>query len=881
VTAREGRLLAFVTVRPGSGRPDSRDVRRYLSDVLPPYMVPARMTVVDALPLTGTGKVDRRALSDVAETPAERDRGPCGHGIGRADLAAGVARQSLTALSASLPAPKSLLAQPKSTAEIPEPKSLTPPTTVGRGTPPATPTERRLAGIWSELLEAGPVCREDDFFDLGGDSMLVLQVFARLGKQEGPLPRPTAVYRHRTLAALAGAVDAAMDAAVDTAAGQPRGTTTTAAARPAGEDHTAPFPLTPGQRGFLLAEELSPGGGAWLARLRLSGPLDQEVFQAAVDLLVERHAMLRTVFPFGARPPVQQELPRSLRLPVVFETLADRGDVDERAAAEADRRFEPWTWPLLRLRVLTLAPHEHVLLVHAHHLIGDGYSAALLMQELTDVYDRLAADRTAELSTPRATFRDHCLLLAERSPGAGASGRLSAGRRGTPSPAERPLPASGATRPRRRQRQYGSGSTAIVARPRVPLGGVRARREPDSSAAGARGGGGGDPVRAPADRLPPAVDGGDRPSGPDRRAGGERPGPSAAGRAPDLRPVRRRRTGAAGRRSGTGAGGRTLRRCPAPDRRRGRGGADPRRRPAAARQWAAADVAVLLHLPGLLRAGRPQRRRADAVVGGRGQRVRPAVDGDGRVHGGAAGRGRAARDAPWVREGLLAAALDGFARSIRARLTRATSPEPAVRRQKPRETMDAALVGYLPAPDHLARLAGLPDGALPRADLRTMLFPDGAPRLLETVTTPLGRSGFVCVPLFADELGRDPGLVRHTGRAVSLAASLGARCVSLAGMIPSLTGYGFDVLSSVEGAVAVTTGHAATVVSVVKTVQAALDATGQKLADLDVAFVGWVRSAPPRWNCSSPRGHPPTTAAPAVRRTRQRTASDGTGPEPA
>lgn len=182
--------------------------------------------------------------------------------------------------------------------------------------------------------------------------------------------------------------------------------------------------------------------------------------------------------------------------------------------------------------------------------------------------------------------------------------------------------------------------------------------------------------------------------------------------------------------------------------------------------------------------------------------------------------------------------LDGFAHSIRARLTRAGSPEPAVRRQKPRETMDAALVGYLPAPDHLARLAGLPDGALPRAELRTMLFPDGAPRLLETVETPLGRSGFVCVPLFADELGRDPRLVRHAGRAVSLASSLGARCVSLAGMIPSLTGYGFDVLSSVEGAAAVTTGHAATVVSVVKTVQATLDATGQKLADLDVAFVG-------------------------------------------
>lgn len=152
--------------------------------------------------------------------------------------------------------------------------------------------------------------------------------------------------------------------------------------------------------------------------------------------------------------------------------------------------------------------------------------------------------------------------------------------------------------------------------------------------------------------------------------------------------------------------------------------------------------------------------------------------------------------------------------------------------------MDAALVGYLPAPGHLARLAGLPGSALPRAELRDLLFPDGAPRLLETVRTPLGRSGFVCVPLFADELAAGSGLVEHTARAVSLAAAQGARCVSLAGMIPSLTGYGFDLLRSGSHPAAVTTGHAATVVAVVRTVHAALEATGRDLSDLDVAFAG-------------------------------------------
>src|SRR5690606_7715237 len=301
--------------------------------------------------------------------------------------------------------------------------------------------------IWSALLPVTSVGRDDDFFDLGGDSLLVLQVFDRLAEDGRPLPRPTVIYRHRTLAALASAVDAAAGppeaagvppaARVPPPGGDPAGHSgpfpvppgprrvllaeamspgagpwlaraamcgalrpdhdARAVEPPPGDEpagHSGPFPVTPGRRGFVLAEAMSPGAGTWLARLRLSGQLDPDLFQRAVDLLVERHGMLRTVFPAGARPPVQQELPNSLRLPVQFETVTGRDAVDERAAAESRRRMDTWAWPLIRLRVLTLAPREHVLLVHAHHVIADGYSAALLMRELTEVYDRLTRGET-------------------------------------------------------------------------------------------------------------------------------------------------------------------------------------------------------------------------------------------------------------------------------------------------------------------------------------------------------------------------------------------------------------------------------------------------------------------------------------------------------
>lgn len=786
VVAHEGRLLAYVTARPGAGRPESRTVRRHLTGLLPPYMVPARITVLDELPLTGTGKVDRRALTDL---PAREER---------------EARE----------------AREGSAGDPPEDSTL-------------TPTEQQLAAIWQELLGIDAVFREDDFFDLGGDSMLVLQVFARLGEDRAPLPRPTVIYEHRTLAELAAVVDTTVTgghggtaaATAEPAAGAAGAPEAAAAAA----HHPAPFPVTPAQRGFLLAEAISPGGsGSWPARLRLSGRLDPEVFQASVDLLVERHGMLRTVFPSGARPPVQQELPPSLRLPVVFETLTDRAEVADRAAAEAKRRFEPWAWPLLRLRVLSLGEQEHVLLVHAHHLIGDGYSAALLVQELTAVYDRLATGRTPDLAAPRATFRDHALLPAEEQPGT------------APGTAERRARVDAPYRPPVLRAAGGGSGAGREAAPFRSSGFVLdAGRAAALRALAAQAGA---TLYAPlltayyeqlaqltgrADLVVGlAVSGRDRPLpdvhrifGPFATAVPVRPaaGQDDKGVAVDF--------------------GEALRRIVAEaEEARRHEGIVPRDvdgLPLTSQFFFTfLDFSVLTtsHEQSLTAswddgddgdsAFAPPSSATDVFLAVRpeGAGLRVTV------------RGSAAA--------FSSAALEDFARALQERLARAGGRPGANRPSGPRKTMDAALVGYLPAPGHLARLAGLPEDSLPREHLRELLFPDGAPRLLETVQTPLGRSGFVCVPLFADELDRDAGLVAHSARAVSLASSLGARCVSLAGMIPSLTGYGFDVLRSTDGPAAVTTGHAATVVSVVRTVHAALEATGQDLADLDVAFAG-------------------------------------------
>ncbi|MEU6547782.1 amino acid adenylation domain-containing protein [Streptomyces sp. NPDC046859] len=759
-----GRLAAHLEPRPGAPVPDTRAVRAFLSRTLPPYMLPGRVHGVTAMPLTGTGKIDRERLAREAGAPRTAP--------------APVPRDSA---EATVPAPR-----------LPAPT----------GAAPATPTERALARIWAALLDAPDVTADDDFFELGGDSIMVLELFARMRAELPAVPRPAVLHTHRTLRALAKAVDAAEP---------PPEAVPTAAA-------TGPYPLTPAQRGFLLADTLDPAAGsAWLARFRLTGRLRPDLFQQAVDVLVARHPMLRTVFPAGARPPVQQELPDSLRLPVLRETVHP-DLLEERIAEEGRRRLEPWAWPLLRAALFTTAPDEHVLLVHAHHLIGDGYSAALLAGELLTVYDRLDRGMPPGLPPLESTFRDHVVWSAGRPRPSGPRAEAYRARLNAPysPPGLRPSGSEGApsgfhtaaftvdaatTRRLRRLARsahstlhaplltaYHRALTALTGQRDVVIGLAVTGRE-DSTADAHRVFG---PfAQAVAVRPAPPADPGRRP-----------------GFAEDLRRIAAE-TELARAEGPTG-----------PDLATGLPrhaqffftfldftslGAPPGGTPALSAD--ASDTLLAPPPPG-----------TDVFLA-----VRPEPDAQGlrvtvRASAAALTAGRATELAERIHEELRA----GAARTRRA---------PA---------LDAALVGCLPAPGHLAALAGLPPGTPRpgREEIRGLLFPDGRARLLERTGTPLGLSGFVALPLFADELAAAGDLAARTARAVEHAAALGARCVSLAGTIPSLTGYGFDVLREARTDAAITTGHATTTVAVVKTVHAALDATGGRLDRLSLAVVG-------------------------------------------
>ena len=153
-------LAAFVTVAAGAGVDPGvavgtvQDVREWLSGRLPEYMVPSSISVIDALPVTSNGKLDRAALRGMDAQP--------------------------------LP-------------------------TRGSDAAPVTDTERLLAGIWSDVLHTTPINRNDYFFTIGGNSMTALRVVAQISKAVGTRVGIAALYRNPTIAELAAWVDAALE----------------------------------------------------------------------------------------------------------------------------------------------------------------------------------------------------------------------------------------------------------------------------------------------------------------------------------------------------------------------------------------------------------------------------------------------------------------------------------------------------------------------------------------------------------------------------------------------------------------------------------------------------------------------------------------------
>ncbi len=254
---------------------------------------------------------------------------------------------------------------------------------------PRSATETTLAALVGELLGLGEVGVTDDFFALGGHSLLAGRLVARIRAELGREVPLSAFHRAPTVEALAELVDA----------GEPPGLPPLVPT-----DRTRPVPLAYPQERIWYLEQLSPGNRAYHAQatLRLRGPLDQDVLRAALDELVRRHEILRTAFvDEGAGPEQRIHPPLPVKLPVTDLShlpSAQREEVAERQVA----RFltEPFALrrpPLVRWALIRHDRDDHTLVHVEHHLVHDGWSYAVFLDELGVVYAALAQGRPVPL----------------------------------------------------------------------------------------------------------------------------------------------------------------------------------------------------------------------------------------------------------------------------------------------------------------------------------------------------------------------------------------------------------------------------------------------------------------------------------------------------
>ena len=369
--AGDRHLVAYLVPRrraSGGGRlPTAAELRAFLGDKLPAYALPSSFVTLPELPLTVNGKVDRAALPSPAH---ERSEDAAAAGAGAA----------------------------------------------------STAVEEMLCGIWAEVLGLRSVGVGENFFELGGDSVLSLQVASR-ARVAGLSLTPRQLFQHQTIAELAASLDAAPPDEAPPAAG--------AVDAPAAGPR--PVPLTPIQRRFFERGLPDPHHWNQSVWLQARSELSPAALAGACGWLIRRHDALRLRF---APRPGSAEWQQHLAPPGNDAAcgLLDLGALPEAArqaafrgaAARLEASLDLAHGPLLRvLLVRGLRPAADGLLLVAHHLAVDAVSWPILVADLETAYRQLRRRepvRLAAASTPFAVWAERLAAIA-----AGEDARLAAG----------------------------------------------------------------------------------------------------------------------------------------------------------------------------------------------------------------------------------------------------------------------------------------------------------------------------------------------------------------------------------------------------------------------------------------------------------------------
>jgi len=276
------------------------------------------------------------------------------------------------------------------------------------GTPFVAPDgdlEQRLASLFEDLLRIAPVGAHDPFFEIGGDSLLGLQLLSRVKSLLGAEVRLKWLFQAPTVAGLAELIRLLEEERTEPAAG----TADVIPSVPRGGD----LPLSVAQERLWFLDRLNPGTTAFNLNesMLLAGALDVPALTRALTEVLRRHESLRTAFVEVQGRPAQRILPaRAVPLPLVDLSSLPEGrreaETERLATRATDHSFTLSRPPLLVAMLLRQAAERHALTLVFHHIVGDGWSTIVLLTELVRIYRAFAAGEPSPLPEPVLQYAD-------------------------------------------------------------------------------------------------------------------------------------------------------------------------------------------------------------------------------------------------------------------------------------------------------------------------------------------------------------------------------------------------------------------------------------------------------------------------------------------
>ena len=344
----ENEIAAYFT---SDKKTDVAKIQSYLGLYLPVYMIPQHFVQIDSIPLSSSGKVNKKLLPDPLSSKANANR-------------------------------------------ITEPSNM---------------LEKILVGIWKELLNIEEIGIFDDFFKLGGHSLIAVRLTLQIQKRLNIAVKVWEIFQHPTIASLAELLKDKKFSLINSIEKIEK------------SDY---YPVSHSQRRLWILSKLEKHDSLYNipAVLQLEGDVNPDALGKSFIALVQRHESFRTMFiEIDGQPyqKIEEEVNFKMEVLDYSDRQHDKNDIKQIINENSSSVFDLSTAPLLKVKLVKVSDRNYMLLICMHHIISDGWSFEVIFRELGIFYDSFTKGSKDSVQPLRIQYKDYAAwqnkILVENS----------------------------------------------------------------------------------------------------------------------------------------------------------------------------------------------------------------------------------------------------------------------------------------------------------------------------------------------------------------------------------------------------------------------------------------------------------------------------------